>query len=1795
MSLIAVIYTIWAGAQMLLFPTDEESANKTKKIITSVFIGIVIIWFAYWIVSTIFFVVNNNKVASIFVPKASAESQIRAIDFTTYSNKILALKSRIVAWYSPEVTRELSILIDGAYDHLPDRADIYINRQLYDSVKKAIADYDLHREEIDRGLLENAINTFLEQTQTFSIQGQIWANPSSGDAPLSVTLEARNVIDGSGTVIPETNYTWWLRKPDGPHVLWRGKTINYEFREEGTFTVYLTVNSASKNSRWFTDVISYEDDLIVEIWQPKLKYVIYFNEQLANDSIKIPTKESMQKVLIDATQTKFAYGYTITKTEWDFGNGKWITREGPPIIEAQNYNEGEYTIKMTLTRNDGEVFSKNIILKIGDPIASIAVNNKRPNKWQIVIFEAKKATQEGVLYIWEIRKFGSEQILYSTTSPRMEYTFKDTGRYSVSLISSKDQIRDKETIDINVESRPPIVRFLSDVRSTETPNTFIFDGTSTYDPDYPDNQALKYNWFINDRPVTLDESNSSNSFGMYTFNEIGTHQVELQVTDEEGKISSFKKNISVKSLLSIQLNIRPQVVKRGERVQLHALAPNTDIYQWTVGSKETTTTETGRHTVIFDKSGIYPLSLKVTDRYSNTNTLQRKLYVVDGDMPFSVINIFTKSLLSETQKWVCDGNDAIIVDRVAPVSFTWDKSVNVWWNPTNLSYFWKIGLNTSSSQKNFSHTFDELWCEKISLTVNDKKTGASHTSEEWIKVVNIPPRFSDIQVNVENIDQDPMRIHLKMEWAKDPDGNITSYTWYYYTSSDQQPQGFRITTKPETSFTLPKINGRYYFSVVLEDANGLKVDTRDISDSQFSTPDLLVNQNISMPIIEFSTSASEIKFWEPVNFSVNVRNALGQDIANVSEFRWDFDGDWFYDTKTTEPTFTYKYTIPAEYHPKVKVTHRGLSTTKFITLNVINRLNPQAILQIIGDKIIAYNTSTGIAQSVSWYADDKKISENKEYLVFDASSSQFPTQIKLQISNGKDTQEAIFPVSRNAKSKVLIKKIDRPMIILSNHNEWIENTPDDILWTDPLKPLFLYLGESTGDIQYYTIDNDIEVDTDLSGGKDDDADNKGTASYRMGRPYSVPIGKKRTTIMRFRLIKNDGTEIDSRQIRVTRDFIAPPVIESENTSPNIKNTTTTFNLSNEDKTRLERLQTLVKNVPSESQKELQRYIDQLWDIWYDRADKAETLLQFSHAVDGDASIPAELKTRILEQVNLIYTQWEQDAEEKTIAKKILNDFLAKSSYKKEIFGDGTDENVGLLGDMIDTPEYYEKNSAIVRKIYDEYIKFDTQLSEEAKAVIKDKLTILVGEAPSTPIPTEGTDGSVEKVSFFSHFNIANIGMIVAGIMAFLVGIFGLIFVVRKFRHKSITYATQDSNNHTDGLSTIPAAEHHGPDWLHAADESHNLSPNASNWFTDTSHSDTPDWLKESESSFGSDDVLSKQIQATQETTTPSWMHAEEIHTSEPPIPTQSDRVTDLSSQTNTTLSTSKSISAASESAVKADIPDWLWEGEDRTNTSPETATTEISATNSETTESEVAPSSLTWVTSWEHIMDGDSKNNAEYTTHEHEDIPDWLKGSEAPSLLSEETKDIRSPLFDTGTVTSAGTSESTQSVSSKTEEENIDTTTEWNNESRDSISWMSINIEDIPDWLKETTTPVAQNNNNSETSAPEALEPDQQSNSVWWDMPSGDNEQSIHTLEDVPKNTSNNISKNNTWNTVKKSNNPSQIQAKKQWNHKKHWHKKKMKKDAKNTPKFLTEWEHLIGPANDLLPPSTHLIDPDNT
>jgi hypothetical protein len=276
--------------------------------------------------------------------------------------------------------------------------------------------------------------------------------------------------------------------------------------------------------------------------------------------------------------------------------------------------------------------------------------------------------------------------------------------------------------------------------------------------------------------------------------------------------------------------------------------------------------------------------------------------------------------------------------------------------------------------------------------------------------------------------------------------------------------------------------------------------------------------------------------------------------------------------------------------------------------------------------------------------------------------------------------------------------------------------------------------------------------------------------------------------MKFRLLGSDGKELDSRQIRVTRSFMAQVTDANNITGVTPGKTTQTFNLSKEDKARLDRLTVLVKNVSDEAtKKDLLRYVDQLGDIWYDRADRAETLLQFSRAVNDSDVVNADLKTRILEQINLIYTQGQQDAEEKDLARTMLADFLAKSPNKKEIFGNGTPEDPGLLGQIIDSPEYYEQNKKLVEKIYNEYVKFDTTLSDDAKAIIQEKLIFLAGtppvEKPTTPAdPTvveenPGTGFMAMIQEKLSSFGVS--GSIILWIIVAIIGLFGMIFAWSK--------------------------------------------------------------------------------------------------------------------------------------------------------------------------------------------------------------------------------------------------------------------------------------------------------------------------------------------------------------------------------------------------------------------------------
>ena len=174
--------------------------------------------------------------------------------------------------------------------------------------------------------------------------------------------------------------------------------------------------------------------------------------------------------------------------------------------------------------------------------------------------------------------------------------------------------------------------------------------------------------------------------------------------------------------------------------------------------------------------------------------------------------------------------------------------------------------------------------------------------------------------------------------ARDEDGVITSYIWYYKTESDSEPQNVKITQSPKTSFVLPNISEKYTFGVILEDNDGARVNSTDILKDQ--SPLVITNDdgNINLPLITLSIPKTQLLTGEKAEFSVTAKNILGTDLTPKSEYVWDFDGDGKIDAKTTTPQADHVYTTSGKYTMKVKVVYNGVSNTKYQVINVKNEL-----------------------------------------------------------------------------------------------------------------------------------------------------------------------------------------------------------------------------------------------------------------------------------------------------------------------------------------------------------------------------------------------------------------------------------------------------------------------------------------------------------------------------------------------------------------------------------------------------------------------------------------------------------------------------------------------------------------------------------------------------------------------------------------------------------------------------------------------------------------------------------------
>lgn len=119
---------------------------------------------------------------------------------------------------------------------------------------------------------------------------------------------------------------------------------------------------------------------------------------------------------------------------------------------------------------------------------------------------------------------------------------------------------------------------------------------------------------------------------------------------------------------------------------------------------------------------------------------------------------------------------------------------------------WDFGDGVYGSQKAVTHYYAELTQEKclaISLLVKDKTRNVSaQSSKLYLKVENRLPELSFLEITPEGELLTPVSFTLNALGAKDPDGKILKYKWWYYLEGDETPRGVQTTTEPSTEITV---------------------------------------------------------------------------------------------------------------------------------------------------------------------------------------------------------------------------------------------------------------------------------------------------------------------------------------------------------------------------------------------------------------------------------------------------------------------------------------------------------------------------------------------------------------------------------------------------------------------------------------------------------------------------------------------------------------------------------------------------------------------------------------------------------------------------------------------------------------------------------------------------------------------------------------------------------------------------------------------------------------------------------
>ena len=1448
-----------------------------KKILTFVFV-IAILGLN---TSTIFAASSTDSVTSL-----------RVVDVGTFNEfKYKLTDSFFTLRNDFEVSREMkrTTLTDiyatakESYNYLPD--DL-INKNLYSKLEIAIAwaaKYPKNEEYYSK--LIEAMDNYLENTSIQSVKGTVVATPKTGNAPLNVTLRG-DVRDETGSKIPSYNYTWWVDEWGKRKVIGNKQSINYIFKEEGTFSVYLDVASDHKNAKWYTDVLPFSSRANITVKEKIASLLIEVNgDRLGTkDELKYTPEESGYGLIFDATSSTPTWGARFTRTEWDFGNGVERINNGAPEIERIKYaKEWEYTVTLKLRTNENKTVEREFLISVHDPIATITSSKEEWYLGDKFTFGAKPTGKDDDFsYEWEIIDIIEDQQVFTKTGKSFGYVFEDKWKYNIKLkVTEPSGEVDIDTKIIYINSRAPVASFVTDKPFSNKPNTLFLDASKSYDLDGKDDGNLKYEWMINGDRVELQNANYNGSTWYFTFDTVADHSVLLKVTDPEGITSQITKKVRINSILAVDFGIYPRVAQRQTAVRFVANSPEAVIYQWDFGDGDVQWGRSNQITHRYEKSWVYNVKVTVSDSEDRTNFFTKKVYVWESNAPYGFINV--KSWGNQDvslESGACYGQNAYILNRADSVTFNANESIDVTGETTGLDYTWKLGTNKYFSSASFTQKFDELGCFPIQLTVKSQSKGTTHKTTQYVKVVNLAPTLSYIDVQVVDGESDPVVVQVTAHAAKDRDGVIQSYLWYYYTDIDPEPQDFRATKLANTTFVLPKVTGNYYFVAMLKDDNEKRVSSEDITGSKYSIT--LTWDNINVPLVKLNVDDSSISVGQEVVFSAQVENILGQKLSNKAQYSWDLDWDGFYEKKTDSPNITYVYEKSGEFYAKVKASYKWYSNTKSLTMNVSNILKPSVEYISIGNKFILLDTSLGQVEKRIWDLWDGSDLQNDKNIIHSYNGNDGSYVVKLTLEEWVKSETQSFRVSKNVRNIIAAKKW---WLVTFSNREINENI---ITLDDAKDKLYFYVGESKSKTQKemtdFQVDIDTQYDSSINGGKDDDAD----ISFSFGQNnniFEIPLTQNKIQTIKISALDISGEVLDTQTYEIQKEYIS----ESEIDPSNIIFT----GISQSEKVTIEKIKNEVQNLPKQDRLKALMYVQKLQEEWFDAAEKTRVIVEFEWYVAGLQATNSDIIYDLLESLLLEETDDKSDQNLMFIALKNLTPTNIECNLSSD------DENAVCYNAIVERLEIIKNSTDVednkllwkeILGVLESYPDMSVKNKKDYKAILSSFVYGGVENMPEDEIQAEIDDNDNQQPAKRGSA-ITKVLKIVVWIVVIILGlflwIFGLFylwyaiankddnlwfqdFIIEKTSGKKVKITKKDDTDEIlqelDGELSEPLTKNAKEDLASVLDKKQENTPKPNSGENkkpeDNKKSEVPDWLQ-SNTPKNSNQQKSNNLQSTQ--------------------------------------------------------------------------------------------------------------------------------------------------------------------------------------------------------------------------------------------------------------------------------------------------------------------------------------------